>query len=120
MMSQHLLPPSQGKTARTTLSSNHAITLPAHVVQELGIEPGDDVEVVVEERHLRLQRVAEADAQGLRGLLAEYFLARDDVRDFGARERTGGEPWVSGLLCRLARSSTKSARRPCGISGQYA
>ena len=79
-------------TAKVT--GRHAITLPAQLCRELGIEVGDTValETIGGQALLRLvpENVQDTNKPA-RGILREYFLDWEDIKRFVDEERTAWE-----------------------------
>ena len=81
-----------GKVYRAKVTGRHAITLPAELCRELGVEVGDSVEFEVKEDGTRVRRVAPAPVvpiSSLRGIFKSYFPDSQSIRDFLEEERAG-------------------------------
>ena len=71
------------------MTGRHRITLPADLRRQLGIAPGDAIEITVEGQQATLHKVAEQPTPELHGLLTDYFADGEDVLRFVDNERSG-------------------------------
>jgi bifunctional DNA-binding transcriptional regulator/antitoxin component of YhaV-PrlF toxin-antitoxin module len=81
--------PYQGKTYKAKVTGRHAITLPAALCREMGIEVGDTVELEVSGLQAILRLEDEEPEVSLRGILKDYFPDMDSVMRFLEEERAG-------------------------------
>ena len=79
------------RTYRVEVSDRNALILPEALAQELGVSPGDIVELQVVGEHAELRRAPKEPTSSLRGLLSKYFKDREDVERFIEKERRGWE-----------------------------
>jgi bifunctional DNA-binding transcriptional regulator/antitoxin component of YhaV-PrlF toxin-antitoxin module len=81
--------PYRGKTYKAKVTGRHAITLPAALCREMGIEVGDTVELEVSGSQAILRLPDEDPVVSLRGILKDYFPDMDSVMQFLEEERAG-------------------------------
>lgn len=86
-----------GKVYRAKVTGRHAITLPAELCRQLGIEVGDSVEIRQTAGRATIRRVPSDSARSAppaRGILQEEFKDWDDIQQFVAEERAawGDDP----------------------------
>jgi AbrB family looped-hinge helix DNA binding protein len=80
----------EGRVFRAKVTGRHAITLPAELCRELGIEVGDSVEIRRTGGRVTLRRVLDDDNESVppaRGILREEFKDWNDIQQFVAEER---------------------------------
>ena len=82
------------KVFRAKVTGRHAITLPAELCRQLGIEVGDSVELVLNGDSVELRPMSDAPVlpiSALRGILKPYFpdATRDSIRAYLEEEREG-------------------------------
>lgn len=84
------------KVYRAKVTGRHAITLPAELCRQLGIEVGDSVEIQQFGGRVTLRRVMQNDESipPARGILRGVFKDWEDIQRFVAEERAswGDEP----------------------------
>ena len=95
------------KTYTSKVTGRHAITLPAQLCRDLGIEVGDTVALELIGRQALLHPVSD-ETPGIdkpaRGILRDYFRDWDDIKRFVEEERTAWED-------REANSTPEPGRR---------
>lgn len=72
-----------GKIYRAKVTGRHAITIPAEICRQLGIEVGDSVELVVNGDMAELRPVPEVKVlpvSSLRGILRPYYRDWEDIQ----------------------------------------
>lgn len=86
------LPATGNKTTlRAKVTGRHAITLPAELCRQLGIEVGDSVEITMLDGRAVLRKAPSTTPPQLKGLLRDYFTDREDIQRFIEEERRGWE-----------------------------
>ena len=85
----------QKTTYKAKVTGRHAVTLPAKLCRELGIENGDTVEFQVTGRQAVIRKAEAFDPRSLRGILADDFHSWEDIVEFIETERAG---WDRGNL----------------------
>jgi bifunctional DNA-binding transcriptional regulator/antitoxin component of YhaV-PrlF toxin-antitoxin module len=88
---------TEGKVYRAKVTGRHAITLPAELCRQLGIEVGDSVEIRQTAGRATMRRVPSdgaPPAPPARGILREEFEDWEDIQQFVAEERAawGDDP----------------------------
>ena len=92
--------PAKPKTFRLRVTNRNTITLPADLRENLGIGPGDAIEITLNGHRARLRPApdkppapppADEDAPPLQGLLRDYFTDWEDIKRFIEDERHGCE-----------------------------
>ena len=79
-----------GKVYRAKVTGRHAITLPAGLCRELGIEVGDSVELQQKGDRALLRKARNGEERNIppaRGILREEFRDWNDIQQFVAEER---------------------------------
>lgn len=79
----------------TTISSKHQITLPAALVRQLGLQPGDKLTVRLEDHRITLERrprTPDEWVQRFSGALADrpYWGTKEEIDEYVRKER---ESW---------------------------
>lgn len=90
-------PAPPGKTYRAKVTGRHAITLPAELCRQLGIEVGDSVEIVLKNGTAELRPVPAIPVlpiSALRGILRPYY---QDWNDIQQHVRELREEWDDDL-----------------------
>jgi AbrB family looped-hinge helix DNA binding protein len=80
--------------AVTTISSKHQITLPAALVRQLGLQPGDKLSVRLEDHRIALERQPRTPdewVQRFSGALAArpYWGSKEEIDEYVRKEREG-------------------------------
>lgn len=84
-------PTTPGKIWRAKVTGRHAITLPAELCRQLGIEIGDSVELQEKGGRATLRKfedTEEASIPPARGIMRGMFKDWADIQRFVAEERT--------------------------------
>ena len=84
-------PTHQHQTYRAKVTGRHAVTLPADLCRQLGIETGDTVEFEMIGSQALLRRAESEPTPPLEGLLRDYFTDWEDINRFIEEERSGWE-----------------------------
>jgi bifunctional DNA-binding transcriptional regulator/antitoxin component of YhaV-PrlF toxin-antitoxin module len=80
---------TEGKVYRAKVTGRHAITLPAELCRQLGIEVGDSVEFVLQDDVVTFKAQPIPHISSLRGILKPYFPDSESIREFLEEERAG-------------------------------
>jgi AbrB family looped-hinge helix DNA binding protein len=83
------------ESAVTTISSKHQITLPAAMIRQLGLQPGDKLTVRLEDHRITLERQPRTPdewVQRFSGALAAkpYWGTKEEIDEYVRKER---ESW---------------------------
>ena len=80
---------TQRKVYRAKVTGRHAITLPAELCRQLGIEVGDSIEFVLRDGVVTMQARPIPSIASLRGILKPYFPDSASIHEFLEEERAG-------------------------------
>lgn len=100
------------KIYRAKVTGRHAITLPAELCRELGIEVGDSVELTVTDGVATLRPLSVLPISALRGILKPYFPDSQSIRDFLDEERADADE-REALLDQIWDRQWQSEKRSC-------
>ena len=78
-------------TYRAKVTGRHAVTLPAKLCRELGIENGDTVEFEVTGSHAVVRKSEAFNPSSLRGIWADDFPTWESITRFVDEERASWE-----------------------------
>ncbi len=93
---------------RAKVTGRHAITLPAELCRQLGIEVGDFVQIEFDGTSVVLRPVEEVPITAIRGIMKKYYPDTDSNQKFLQEERAGWDE-REALYDRIREGTWESA-----------